>query len=117
MTTVWNAETYDDERGRLVPCFEQFYATAVELVACTVPQDPMVLELGAGTGLLSAILVERVRPSALCLLDASADMLARAHKRLAAWHPVMITQELTDQLPAGPFHAVISALAIHHLDD
>jgi len=117
MSTIWNAKTYDSERRRLVPCFDQFYGTAVELVACTARSKPRILELGAGTGLLSGMLVERVSPSALFLLDASAEMLAGACERLVNWHPVIAAQQLTDPLPAGPFHAVISALAIHHLED
>jgi tRNA (cmo5U34)-methyltransferase len=117
MSTIWNAETYDSERRRLVPCFDQFYGTAVELVACTVPPKPRILELGAGTGLLSGMLIERLRPSTLLLLDASTEMLARAGERLVNWQPIIAAQQLTDPLPAGPFHAAISALAIHHLDD
>ncbi len=36
---IWNAQTFDGERRRLVPCFEQFYGTAVELVAVRLMRD------------------------------------------------------------------------------
>ena len=117
MSEIWNAKTYDEERRRLVHCFDLFYGTAVELVARTVPPNSRILDLCAGTGLLSAMLAERVQPRELRLLDASSEMLSRARSRLAACHPVTTVQSLTDPLPAGPFDAVVSALAIHHLQD
>jgi tRNA (cmo5U34)-methyltransferase len=42
-------------------------------------------------------------------------MLAVARQRLGDV-PTLVA-DLTDELPAGPFDAVVSALAIHHLDD
>jgi tRNA (cmo5U34)-methyltransferase len=117
MSGIWDAQTYDAERRRLVPCFDLFYGTAVELVVRTVPPNPRILDLGAGTGLLSALVAQQVRPQLLYLLDASSEMLAHAQSRLAVWHPVAKVQSLIDPLPQGPFDAVISALAIHHLQD
>jgi tRNA (cmo5U34)-methyltransferase len=60
MSTVWNAATYDSERRRLVPCFDDFYGSAAELVTRCFPSCPRILDLGAGTGILSAAIVERV---------------------------------------------------------
>jgi tRNA (cmo5U34)-methyltransferase len=50
------------------------------------------------------------------LLDGSADMLEAAHRRLGD-RVRLVAADLTDPLPAGPFDAVVSALAVHHLDD
>ena len=117
MSRIWDPRTYDSERRRLIPCFDEFYGAAAELVARFCPASPRILDLGAGTGMLSSIIVQRVGKARLCLLDASAEMLERAATRLAAWQPEMLVQPLTAGLPAGPFDAVISALAIHHLTD
>ena len=117
MSTVWNALTYDLERLRLVPCFDEFYGTAAELIARCRPSNPSVLDLGAGTGILSAAIVDRVAIGWLTLLDASAKMLERAATRLARCHPEIVVQPLTAELPSGPYEAVVSALAIHHLSD
>jgi tRNA (cmo5U34)-methyltransferase len=117
MSTIWDASTYDSERRRLVPCFDEFYGTAAELAARTCPASPRILDLGAGTGLLSSVIVQRVEGARLCLLDGSAEMLQRAAIRLASWKPEILVQPLTDALPSGPFDAVVSALAIHHLSD
>src|SRR5207237_742954 len=99
----------------LIPCFDEFYGTVVELVARFCPASPRILDLGAGTGILSSVVVQRIENAKLCLLDASAEMLQRAATRLAPWRPEILVQPLTTNLPAGPFDAVISALAIHHL--
>lgn len=117
MSTVWNASTYDAERCRLVPCFEDFYGTAGELVARAGAESPRILDLGAGTGILSSAIVARVPGAKLHLLDASEEMLRRAATRLAAWEPQLTIQSLENDLPPGPFDAIVSALAIHHLSD
>src|SRR5262245_57177922 len=115
--TVWNAETYDSERRRLVPCFDEFYGTAAELVRRFAGPKPRILDLGAGTGILSWTILNSVPSGRLTLLDESAEMLKRAEARLAQFRAEILVQPLTAELPAGPFDAVVSALAIHHLSD
>jgi tRNA (cmo5U34)-methyltransferase len=117
MSSVWNAETYDFERRRLVPCFDEYYGTVAELIARFCPLAPRILDLGAGTGILSAAIAHRVPDVQLHLLDASSEMLQKASQRLSAHQPQMSVQSLDSELPAGPFDAVVSALAIHHLND
>jgi tRNA (cmo5U34)-methyltransferase len=94
-----------------------FYRTAAELAARSCPDSPRILDLGAGTGILSAALVERIHSPRLHLLDASTQMLQRASARLASFRPELYIQALTEALPLGPFDAIVSALAIHHLSD
>jgi tRNA (cmo5U34)-methyltransferase len=43
--------------------------------------------------------------------------MERAATRLSRWQPEIVVQPLTSALPTGPFNAVVSALAIHHLSD
>jgi tRNA (cmo5U34)-methyltransferase len=117
MSNVWNASTYDRERRRLVPCFDEFYGTVGELIARFCPEAPRILDLGAGTGILSAAIAEREPAARLHLLDASAEMLGEASKRLSGRQVQVSVQPLDAELPAGPYHAIVSALAIHHLDD
>jgi len=117
MSTVWNAITYDSERRRLIYCFDEFYGTAGELVARFCPDSPSILDLGAGTGILSATIVERVPTAKIHLLDASYEMLLQAANRLTKWQPRITVQSLSEELPEGPFDAIVSALAIHHLND
>ncbi|MCU1381092.1 MAG: Methyltransferase [Acidimicrobiales bacterium] len=114
-TPIWDPETYDAPRRRLVPDFDCFYGTAAELVADLGVRRPRVLDLGAGTGILSGAVRAAVPAAELTLLDGAAPMLAVARHRLG--EVATVTADLTDPLPTGPFDAVVSALAIHHLSD
>lgn len=115
MSAIWNASNYDSERRRLIPCFDDFYGSVGELIARHYSTVPRMLDLGAGTGIVSASVVARVSVDQLTLLDQSAAMLERAATRLVRWHPELVVQELCEPLPSGPFDVVVSALAIHHL--
>jgi tRNA (cmo5U34)-methyltransferase len=113
------AAEYDGPRRRLVPCFDDFYGTAVAVAAAMRPAR--VLDLGAGTGLLAARVAEVVPSVRLTLVDAAPAMLDVARRRLAALgaaYEVRVA-DLADAaaLAGGPYDAVVSALAIHHLDD
>ena len=113
------ARTYDAGRRKLIPEYETFYRTAVEVVGLREPSRRVgrALDLGAGTGLLSALVADAVPDSTMVLVDASADMLALAPERLGdAWSRCeAVVADFSEALPAGPFDAVVSALAIHHL--
>jgi tRNA (cmo5U34)-methyltransferase len=116
MSKIWNASEYDISRRRLIPCYDPFYAAAADLAARSINiSKPAILDLGAGTGLLSEFVMQKIESAELFLLDESSDMLAKAQQRLAKYGPKVFIQRMTEPLPAGTFHAVVSSLAIHHL--
>ncbi|MBK9600708.1 MAG: class I SAM-dependent methyltransferase [Anaerolineales bacterium] len=118
MSKIWNASEYDLSRRRLIPCYDLFYSTAAELAARSIKvSSPAILDLGAGTGLLSEFVLNKIGPASLHLLDESPEMLAKAQQRLAEYNPQVFIQQMTEPLPSIKFHAVISSLAIHHLTD
>ena len=118
MSKIWNAAEYDVSRRRLIPCYDLFYGTAVELASRTVKdKNPSILDIGAGTGLLSEHVLQKFPTANLALLDESAEMLAKAQIRLEQYKPKVFVQAMTSALPSEKFHAVISSLAIHHLSD
>lgn len=118
MSKIWNAAEYDVSRRRLIPCYDLFYGTAVELASRTVKEtNPSILDIGAGTGLLSEHVLQKFPTANLALLDESAEMLAKAQIRLEQYKPKVFVQAMTSALPSEKFHAVISSLAIHHLSN
>ncbi|HEX2577068.1 MAG TPA: class I SAM-dependent methyltransferase [Aquihabitans sp.] len=111
-------DRYDAERRILVPCFDAFYGTAAEVAAAGRSGAVRVLDLGAGTGLLSGALATALPDASFVLLDEAPGMLERAEERLAPLGDRVgtVVADLRDDLPDGPFDVVASALAIHHLD-
>ncbi len=108
------AATYDGARRRLIPCFDRFYGTALELMPSSAEA---VVELGAGTGLFSAMLRERMPEAHLHLMDVSEPMLRQAQDRLREY--TRVTTEVADYTLATlpPRQDVVaSALSIHHLE-
>jgi tRNA (cmo5U34)-methyltransferase len=111
-----HAQIYDASRRRLIPPFDRFYDTAVEAVSLCATPPRRILDLGAGTGLLSARIADAHPGAELHLLDAAPAMLEQAMTTLGDGATPHVG-DLNDPLPAGPFGAVVSSLAIHHLDD
>lgn len=110
-----HASEYDRQRHRIVPCFEGFYGTAVELLSLRPGPLEHVLDLGTGTGLLGEAVLQRHPGVQLVVLDGAPQMLELARERLAPSARTVLA-DLRDPLPAGPFDAVVSSLAIHHLE-
>ena len=110
-----HAPGYDHERRRIVPCFEQFYGTAVTLLSLRPGPIERVLDLGTGTGLLAGEVLARHPDVQLVVLDGSAQMLEQARRRLPSSTETVLA-DLRAPLPDGPFDAVVSSLAIHHLE-
>ncbi|HEX3690818.1 MAG TPA: class I SAM-dependent methyltransferase [Solirubrobacteraceae bacterium] len=112
-----HAAEYDALRRRLVPDYDGFYGAVVDALERAVAGEVRrVLDLGAGTGLLSAVVAEAFGEAQIELLDASEPMLALAQRRLGGAVGAVHVADMSAPLPAGPFDAVISALAIHHLE-
>lgn len=113
------ATGYDALRRQLIPCFDEFYGAAVDLLPFPRGAAPRILDLGAGTGLLAAMLLERWPRARLTLVDLSGEMLGQARARFAGREGqvgIRVADYLADPL-GGPYDAVVSALSIHHLPD
>ena len=113
------AQSYDQARRQLVPCFDDFYGTVLDLIPFTTDSAIRVLDLGAGTGLLSALIAGTFPNAHLTLVDISQGMLDRARQRFVndAERFQFRTLDLAEGPLRGRYEAVVSALAIHHVSD
>ena len=77
------AADYNDLRTTLIPCFDDFYQTAVEVIPGDHTTPLHILDLGAGTGLYSGM-VQAVFPNAeFTLLELAVEMLEKAQSRFS----------------------------------
>jgi tRNA (cmo5U34)-methyltransferase len=117
-TMMFNAETAGYTRRRLVPCFDAFYGSAIRALELAEPGPVRaVLDLGTGTGALAAMVADARPEAQLTLLDGAPAMVEKAAATLGPRAVAALVQDFSEPLPAGPFDAVVSSLAIHHLDD
>ncbi len=113
------SRSYDRARRQLVPSFDDFYRTALDLIPFERNAGIRVLDLGAGTGLLSALIAEAYPKARFTLIDLSEEMLDQARQRFATdaarfeFHAL----DLAEVRLRGQYEAVVSALAIHHLSN
>lgn len=112
------AEEYDKNRRKFIPCFDDFYIETTGLIAHNIAEPKSVLDLGAGTGLLSQFWIQHYPTAEFRLVDIADEMLDVARKRFSGMENV-ICQVLnyTNELPCGKFDVIASALSIHHLED
>ncbi|MDP9427176.1 MAG: class I SAM-dependent methyltransferase [Actinomycetota bacterium] len=114
------APDYDGERRMLVPGFDDFYGAAVGSIPFEGDEPLRVLDLGAGTGILSAMIAGRFPNSRVTLVDISVEMLRVVRRRFAK-EPGRFEFRVMDHarkpLPGRPraYDLVVSALSIHHL--
>ena len=109
------AEEYDTQREFVIPELRHFYSTAV-WGAESPNNSPSVLDIGAGTGLMSAFLLQKYPDATITLMDFSENMLDVARRRFAGKQNVRyIVSDYSDSDLGGPFDIICSALSIHHL--
>lgn len=112
-----DADAYDLQIRRFIPHYDDMLATAVELLGALAPPTAHVLDLGGGTGALSAAVLDGLPQAHVTVLDVDVEMLAEARNRLARFGDRVAIREgsFLDALPAAD--AVVASLALHHVHD
>ncbi|MFD2331182.1 class I SAM-dependent methyltransferase [Cohnella sp. GCM10020058] len=110
------ASQYDEQRRGLIPCFDDFYGMALSL-AESGADSPRVLDLGAGTGLLAAMVRSKLPSAQISLIDMSASMLDVARGRFAGDPNANFIVADYAEYDFAPqrYEIIVSSLSIHHL--
>jgi tRNA (cmo5U34)-methyltransferase len=110
------ATTYDANRPKLIPEFDRFYGTLIEQIPFVGSASFRVLDLGAGTGLLSAMLRKQFPATEILLTDISDEMLSVARNRFKGDNRILIKNRDNRDIPeTEKFDLIVSALSVHHL--
>lgn len=109
----WDPGTYLELLAEEVPAYERLQR---ETAAATGANAMSLLELGTGTGETARAVLARHPDAVLTAIDSSPEMLEHARAHLSAERVHLRLARLQDELPAGHFDVVFSALAVHHLD-
>ncbi|MEM7030515.1 MAG: class I SAM-dependent methyltransferase [Chloroflexota bacterium] len=110
------AQSYDQSRRQLIPHFDDLYVTVLDIFPQSDGVKIKVLDLGAGTGLLSGFIAEAFPNTVLHLVDISPEMLDQAQARFAN-QPDRVSFQVLDFVNdplSGSYDVVVSALALHH---
>ena len=115
------ASSYDQQRKHVIPCLEDLYRITTDLATVTGSQVE-ILDLGAGTGLLTSYLHERYPQGHFTLLDLSEEMLEVARARMNndslekdSNFSFIVGDYLKNDF-GRTFDIIVSSLSIHHLE-
>lgn len=124
-----NTPGWSEENSRAFIDYARYYVPdrdeQIRMLCSLVPEQPepyQVLELACGSGVLAGALLERSSACTVHGLDGSDLMLATASRRLVGYGnrftPRKFELSSADWRNDVPtYQAVLSSLAIHHLDD
>jgi tRNA (cmo5U34)-methyltransferase len=109
------ADDYDRTIRTFIPNYERMIATVVHWLDGHVPPGGLVLDLGAGTGSLSAAILDALPDVRVQLVDVDPNMLEVAATRCSAHSGryELRHARFQDRLPRC--HAVVASLALHHV--
>jgi tRNA (cmo5U34)-methyltransferase len=112
-----DADAYDVAIRRFIPYYDDMLATGVEMLAALAPPDAHILDLGGGTGALSAAVLAGLPGARVTVLDVDTAMLGEAQRRLARFGDRVAFREASFLDPLPEAEAVTASLALHHVHD
>jgi SAM-dependent methyltransferase len=109
---------YDVEIRRFVPGYDAMMDEVIGALSEHLPPGAArVIELGAGTGALSERILTALPRVRMMLLDADAEMLARAESRLDAQRDRVELMHGSFTEPLPKVDAVVASLSLHHVHE
>ena len=113
------AAGYDRTAADTMPGYDELHQTLLWGIPFSPTRRFRVLELGVGTGTLTARLLARYPHAELVGVDLSRRMIALGRTKVRRYRDrvTFLLGDLSDFPADVPYDAVVSSLAIHHLGD
>ncbi|HXQ93688.1 MAG TPA: class I SAM-dependent methyltransferase [Thermoplasmata archaeon] len=113
------AAGYDRTAAETMPGYDELHQTLLWGIPFAPTRRIRVLELGVGTGTLTARLMARFPHAELVGIDLSRRMIALGRTKLKRYKDrvTLVQGDLAEFPSDGRYDAVVSSLAIHHLED
>ena len=110
------AQSYDEQRRKFIPCYNDYYLSMIDFVSQSFLKPKHIVDLGAGTGLLTKFFYDIYPNAKYTLIDISEQMLEVAKQRFAGENTFnFIISDYSSELNIHDSDLILSGLSIHHL--
>lgn len=109
------ADDFDRSIRTFIPGYERMLAAIVHWLDGSVPSGGLVVDLGAGTGGLSAAILDALPEVRVQLVDVDPSMLEVAAARCAVHDGRYELRRARFTEPLPRCHAVVASLSLHHV--
>lgn len=112
-----DAQAYDVAIRRWIPGYDQMIGTMLSILEDALGPEPVVVDLGTGTGALAAAVLDAIPRARVVLVDIDPTMLEAAGARVAKHgaRAQLRRASFTDDDALPPCDAVVASLALHHV--
>lgn len=111
------ARQYDEGRKCFIPCIDDYYIRSVGMLKNLKPGVYSIIDLGAGTGLLTQELYKLYPKANFTLINISEEMLQVARQRFRGLDNFAYIASDYSNCGLEEADIICSALSIHHLED
>lgn len=109
------AAEFDTLMAKIIPDYQLFQQTLVEALPYREAERFRVIDLGCGTGNVGKLIADKFPRAEIVCVDFSEEMLKSAEKKLGS-RAQYVQADFNDFDFPGRFDAVVSSLALHHLE-
>ncbi len=106
---------YDKVIRTLIPEYETMHAMIVRWCAVLLPSKPKIVDLGGGTGGLTAAIAERFQDAEFEVWDIDPMMMDVGRHRLAKYGKRIQFRERSFEEPLPDCDGVVACIALHHI--
>ena len=109
------ANDFDNLMGKIIPDYYYFQQKLVDALPFDEKQSFRVIDLGCGTGNIGKLIADRFPNAKIVCVDFSEEMLKSAAAKIGE-RATYVQADFNNFEFDGKFDAVVSSLALHHLE-